>query len=293
MSKVFAYGEVLFDLINQQEFIGGATLNFAAHLSQLGTEVYIISRVGNDPLGKKALDEIKKFGIQSKFVQIDPTHPTGTVRVLLDKGQPNYMIQDDVAYDHIQGLPISEIPINKESDLLYFGSLIQRSENSKNQLYELLNSTHFKYIFYDCNLREGYYNKEIIEKSLQYANIVKLNDHELEVISILFFDENLPMRTFCIKLHNTFKIKTIIITAGAEGCYVYHHGIMIFEKSEPVIVADTIGAGDAFCAGFVQQLLQNQTIQIAAKAGNMMGGFVASSQGATPLLPFELVDALK
>ena len=277
--KILSFGEILFDIIEDDPHLGGAPLNFAAHVSQCGMESYIYSKVGNDELGKAAIKEVKKLGVNPEFIQQDEQHPTGTVTVTLSKGQPEYVIHTPVAYDFMRyEQEVGEIHF----DLLYFGSLAQRNDLSRITLKTLAEHNSFRHIFYDVNLRKGCYNRGIIHESLNFTSILKLNDGEVMVLSELLFEKALSIKGFCNQVVKAYPVKLILITAGEKGSYVYQNGELEFVSGYKAEVSDTVGAGDAFSAGFVFKYLQSDNAISASKTANYLGAYVASRRGAIP-----------
>lgn len=292
MKKVLAFGEILWDIIEGKPHLGGAPLNFAAHARQCGMETSIVSALGQDDYGNKALAQIQKLGVETTYIQQNE-QPTGTVPVKIVGGQPQYEITPDVAYDFID---INQIDLDdlEEFDVFYFGTLIQRSEQSKSSLYALLNSQEFEEVFYDVNLRKNSFTKEHILESLQYATILKVNDEEVDVLGPLLFDESLSFQEFCETVKEHFSnVHTIIITAGGDGCYLFAHGHLSLVSADPIVVADTVGAGDSFSAGFVTIFLKTGNALKAAEVANKIGGYVASQHGAIPAYSQEILQLIQ
>lgn len=280
--KALSFGEILFDIIEGEAHLGGAPLNFAAHLARCGVDSYILSRLGKDELGKQALSEIAALGVQTRLIQKDLQHPTGRVEVLLEKGQPDYFIQENVAWDFIESTDAEKLMESLEFDVFYFGTLAQRHPKSRQALRNLLHHTHIKEVFYDINLRKGFYSKEILENSIAHCTILKLNNEEVGLLSDLLLKRSFKPEDFTLAVANEYGLGTIVITAGAAGCYVYDAGDFMFVKGYPAQVKDTVGAGDAFSAAFVYRYQQTKDARQAADVANRLGAFVASSRGPIP-----------
>jgi fructokinase len=278
--KVLSFGEILFDIIEGEPYLGGAPLNFAGHLAQFGVESYIISAVGKDALGSEALRQIEDLGVKTDFVQVKEEYSTGTVPVVFLNGQPDYTIVRDVAYDYIELNGQEKSPTG--FDVLYFGTLAQRNEESRNTLRQLLAKNNYKQVFYDINLRKDCFNKELIHESLQYCSMLKLNDEEVEVLSGMFFGESMAMQDFCARIALEYNLEVIVVTAGAKGCYILEGLELFFVNGYPAKVVDTVGAGDSFSAAFVYHYLTQGDALVAADIANRLGAFVASSRGPLP-----------
>ena len=289
--KILAFGEILFDVIEGKHFLGGAPLNFAAHIARFGAESYIFSRVGEDELGQYAQDKIEKLGVKADFIQKDADKETGIVKVVLENGQPDYTICENVAYDFIEkGNPDALKKIHFE--VLYFGTLAQRNEKSRDTLARLVAEVNFKHIFYDVNLRKGFFSEEILTNSLRNCTILKLNDEEVNVLGEMIFQQSLNQEAFAHLVSERFSIEVVVITAGEKGCLVYKSGKMNFVKGYPAQVVDTVGAGDSFSAAFLYHFASGKNPLVAADMANKLGAFVASSRGPIPEYSLEIMEAL-
>ena len=265
MKQIFSIGEILFDSFSGEKKLGGAPFNFIYHIINLTANGTFISCIGDDKPGEDILQLLKLHKISSRYVQIDKKHPTGEALAKLDKGKvPEWIIMTGVAYDFIKLTEgITEF-INKKAACIYYGTLAQRNNESRKSIQSL-----FKYdtkYFYDLNIRQNFYTKEIIEESLKAANVVKLNLSELNLIKNLFPNHfKAPS-----KLHDTakllikiFNIDLLCVTMGEEGAAIFrdndsnHYRVMV--NSEEII--DTIGAGDAYSAILCIGYLKNWNIK--------------------------------
>lgn len=272
--------------------MGGAPLNFAAHLAKCGWESYMFSSVGKDELGSQALLRIASLGIKSDFIQIHTSLPTGTVKVVIKDGQPDYVINENVAYDFIDYDDQRKFLNERDFDVLYFGTLAQRNVHSAATLKALVAENQFKHIFYDVNLRKNGYSKDVIDASLQICSILKLNDEEVQIVAEMFYRKGMEQEAFFKQISVDYQIEIIIVTAGAKGCYIYQSGTFTFIEGLSVKVIDTIGAGDAFSAAFVHQYLKHSDIRRAGEVANKLGAFVAGSRGAIPEYSVEIREVL-
>ena len=290
--KILSFGEILFDIIEDEPHLGGAPLNFAAHITQCGGASYILSRVGTDALGNQAIQKIEALGVNTVFIQKDALHATGTVDVILDTGQPDYFIHENVAYDYIDFDALRGEISNHAFDVLYFGTLAQRNKISEHALTKVIAENRFRHVFYDINLRKNSYNRLIIQNSLQHCTILKLNEEELHVVSQMFYQTLLTKEVLVDQLIRDFKIETVVVTAGDKGCHVYQPGTSTFIKAYPVQVIDAIGAGDAFSAAFVVEYLKHGNVEKSGEIASRLGSFVAGSRGAIPAYPPEIKKML-
>ncbi|MEQ8472002.1 MAG: carbohydrate kinase [Marinoscillum sp.] len=283
-TKVLAFGEVLWDFIEGEKYFGGAPVNFAAHMVQCGRDTAIITALGSDKLGDQALEEMLKLGLSGEFVQRN-SRLTGRVMVFLEDGQPSYRIRKDVAFDYIEPDKI-EFSRLSEYGAFYFGTLAQRNEVSRATLTAIMQKASFQTVFYDVNLRRDGYTREIIESSFNYCTIVKMNDDEVRLLSKLIYETSLSIDEFCQRLFTNYeRLELQIITEGGEGCMLFTRSGNYRVSAQMMPVKDSVGAGDAFCAAFLDTYLKSKDPKKAARIGNMVGGFVVSESGAIPIYP--------
>ncbi|AKB75007.1 Fructokinase [Methanosarcina lacustris Z-7289] len=293
--KVLTFGEALFDIIEGSAHLGGAPLNLAAHLAKLGAKPAVLTAVGRDKLGKILISRAKEMGVDTSYILIDDKRPTGTVTVKLeDEGIPLFAINEGVAWDAITPDERRfEALAAEEWDVFCFGTLAQRSEENRKTLKRLLSGIKAKHFFYDVNLRAGFYRKEWILSSLEHSTILKMNEEEAVTISSMLFGTTYACRTLCRLLMDRYqKISVICITKGPEGAAVYQDGVYEEIKTTPVEVADTVGAGDAFSAGFLYAYLSGYGVSKAASIACTLGTYVASKPGAVPEYSEELMKEL-
>lgn len=281
--NILAFGEILWDIIEGEHHLGGAPFNFAAHVVKCGGRASILSAVGTDELGTRALGRARELGVDVSMVA-SLGLPTGTVDVFLQDGQPDYTIHEGVAFDRIPA-PAQEAVKSGGFDVFYFGTLAQRDPVSRATLHGILEHNRFDYVFYDINLRKDFHSREVIEHSLQFANVFKINDHEAEMVSELFYGSVLPMDDFCRRLAVDFGLLIIIITAAERGCFLWFEGSLHHVPGRKITLVDAVGAGDSFSAAFVTVLLRKGVILEAGTVANQVGGFVASQRGAIPDYP--------
>ena len=280
--KITSIGEILFDLFPTHKKLGGAPLNFIFHINKLIGEGNIISRVGKDVLGSKAIDEIKFAGMNTDYIQIDSIHPTGVANVILDeKGNPEFQIDSDRAYDFIELNDDIKYLISNETNCLYFGTLSQRSETSRTSIQALFNNPDIKY-FCDLNLRDDFYDEEIISASLNTADFLKVNYKEMNLLNDLITQINYNTEKVAYELMEQFNISMIAVTRGKDGSTIFENGKRYDYTSIDVKVKDTTGAGDAFAAMLCLGYLQGLEINRINKLANDFAGEICMIDGALP-----------
>jgi len=284
MLDVVPFGEVLWDVIEGEAHIGGAPCNLAAHAVCCGLRAAVLSRVGDDSLGRGALAEMARLGVDARWVGMDSEHPTGTVTVSLADGQPSYAIHEQVAWDFVdvEDGALGTLAVEKPRAFC-FGTLAQRGEVSRQTLAKLLSLFGDAVVFYDVNLRQHYWSAERVAAGLALATLVKVNEDEASVLGGLLFDGACTPEAFGRALLSRYPSRAVVVTCGAKGCWVCERGAApVACACEPVKVVDTVGAGDAFSAAFLAAWLRGATAADAAAAGNARGAWVASQPGAVP-----------
>ena len=276
---VVGIGELLWDVFPTGKRAGGAPINFVYHATQLGAEGYAISAVGKDSLGKEILQVLKENNIANYVESVD--YPTGTVQVKLADGIPSYTIIENVAWDHIP-LTKTASDLVKQADAVCYGTLALRNSDSRKTVETLLSQTPKEALrFFDINLRQHYYSKELIEELLKEANIFKINDEEIQVLSKMFNlagTEDTLVKYFM----DIYKLRYLILTAGEKYSTVYSQTEKSYIETPKVKVADTVGAGDSFSGAFVQGLLSGKTLKEAHRQAVEISAFVCTQTGAWP-----------
>lgn len=288
--SVIGIGEALFDVLPEGKKLGGAPANFAYHVSQFGIESCAVSAMGNDELGKELISELNEHQLNYQIETVD--YPTGTVQVTLDaNGIPAYEIKEGVAWDNIPFTPALEEKA-KNCTAVCFGSLAQRSEVSRNTIHRFLDTMpdeEGRYKVFDINLRQGFFNKDIITESIKRCNILKINDEELITISRLFGYPGIDLQNKCWLLLGKYNLKMLILTCGVNGSYVFTPGNVSFIETPKVEVADTVGAGDSFTGAFVASILKGKSVREAHELAVKVSAFVCTQNGAMPHLPEEFL----
>jgi len=291
--SLISFGEILWDVIDGDAHLGGAALNLAAHASRLGMNSHLISRVGDDEYGRRALIEAAALGVDVSDVLVDPTYSTGKVIVKITGGQPEYKIQGPAAWDFIETPKRTYWNDSDDNRHAFcFGTLAQRNTVSRNALKALIGQTLGAPTFYDVNLRQDYYSPEIIEWSFHHATVVKVNDSESAVISELLFGITLSCQDFAERLVDSYGVAVVLVTLGPQGCLVSSSSGTSRVPGHHVAVVDTVGAGDAFSAGFLSAWLRGKSPLEAAMIGNTLGAYIATMRGAVPDYSHELIMRL-
>jgi len=286
--KAVCFGEILFDVFLKHKKIGGAPLNVASRLKSFGTDVSMISAVGNDDNGKELIGYFKKLDIDTSSIQIKENYPTGVVNVRLnEKGNASYDITYPSAWDKIR-LSIDDTKLVKNADFFLYGSLASRDESTKKTLLQLLEVA--KYKIFDVNLRVPNYTEKTLVELMNLADFIKFNDDELFEIarylksSLKSLEQNIK---FIAKETNT---DTICVTLGCHGAVLYSKGKFYNNCGFKVDVVDTVGSGDSFLASLVSKLFSEVDPQEALNFACAVGAIVAQYEGANPEISKSEID---
>ena len=260
--------------------LGGAPANFIYYCNLLNSQSYLVSAVGNDELGCESLLELSQAGISTEYIQKLENKPTGTVDVKLDvNGKPKYVIKENVAWDCIE-FDHKILQLAGQVDAVCFGSISQRSEISRNTVIRFLENTKADCLrVFDINLRQNFYSKHIIDKSLSLANVLKINDEEL-VVAKDMFGLNGTQRSCLEQLAEKKSLDTIVLTCGANGSEIYHKGQFDKRPGLECNAINTVGAGDSFTAMAVVGLLSQKTIEEINLQSNKLAALVCENNGA-------------
>ena len=276
-------GEVLWDILPTGRVLGGAPANFAYMTNVLGDQGIVASCVGNDVLGREACQLLQKLGLNTSYLQRDDLHETGIATVRIDgTGQPNFTIKESVAWDFLEWTADWE-ELSARADVICFGSLAQRSSTSAGTIERFLQNVHPKTIrIFDVNLRQSFYNKDVLRKSFEYADIIKLNEHELIQVSSLFELGTGTAELLAQRLLQDFDLKLVCITRADRGSLLVSREQTVEHAGFQVTVADAVGAGDAFTACLAHHYVRGNPLQQISEAANRFASWVATQRGATP-----------
>ena len=300
---ILSYGEMLWDILflgyrverklPTETVLGGAPCNFAYRANSLGDSGIIASRLGKDDLGKKAFEQLSSLGLETTYIQWDDSHPTGTVPVTFDdSNNPNFTIIPDVAYDYIE-MTDHLRDIASVSDCLCFGTVSQRSERSRQTL-ELILEISKSLKLLDINLRKDCYSPDTVIRSLEKADILKLNENELyEIAKMLGIRYSNPAQ-ICEHVMNSYSLRYCVVTLGEKGVFgISDKDEHVYDAGYEVALADSVGAGDAFSAGFAHHILRGKTLAESCMFGNILGAIVCTKKGATATVTEEEIEEFK
>lgn len=283
---VVGIGEALWDMLPEGRKIGGAPANFAYHAGQFGMDSRVVSAIGKDRLGDEIITNFadKKLPMHIETVPYD----TGTVSVSLDGyGVPHYDIKKEVAWDYIPFTPVLK-ELASQTSAVCFGSLAQRNVVSRETIHQFLDimpDDAGQLKIFDINLRQHFYNEDILSLSFRKCNVLKINDDELDTINRLFGNPGMDVQSQCRHLLAEYKLKILILTCGVNGSYVFTLDNVSYKDTPNVAVADTVGAGDSFTGAFCAALLKGKDIPFAHQLAVEVSAYVCTQHGAMAEIP--------
>jgi fructokinase len=297
-TEFYTFGEILWDCLPSGRHAGGAPFNVAAHLVQLGASASLISAIGQDPLGDEILKVAEDKGVNTQFVtRARIGLPTGTVLVTVDaNGNATYELVQPVAWDEITVLP-EALKAVAQARAVIFGSLACRSPYNLDQLNRLL-AIEGPMTFFDVNLRPPFADPALVIDFAKRSDVVKLNDDEVgRLASSLKTGEATlgrpqsldALAEACATLAKATNVSRICVTRGAEGAALWESGNLVCVSAPKVTIKDTVGAGDSFMAALMVGLARGTDTQKALENACRVGAFVASYDGATPVLSSEII----
>lgn len=288
--NILVFGDILWDLFPENlggRKIGGAAFNFAAHISRLGANTSFITAVGNDNLGRQALDKINYYGISTEYVTVHDDYSTGACHVRVDKnGIPSYKLLDGVAFDHIFTKGAEKLVAENYFDVLYIGTFPQRNDVSAHAADILLQNPaeNYKEVFCDINFRGNFYNLPMVEKCLNKCSILKVSREEkdtFEELGICSCADEEKMAAFLAEKYN---IKLVVVTLNKDGAFVYDKKTdsCIYSHKPCSKVVSTVGAGDSFSASFVYNYIKKQPLEVCLREAVNLSSLVVSYAEAIP-----------
>jgi fructokinase len=306
---VVGLGEALFDCFggcdrdtSQRSMrLGGAPLNFTVHAEQLlkpvGAQAVLASRVGYDKLGDDICRALESRGVDTTWIQRDPETSTGLVHVTSSAeaqgSAPSYEIACDVAWDRLE-FDNGWRDLAQRCSAVCFGTLAQRSSTSHAAIHSFLATAQNALRICDMNYRQDFFDKPIIRRSLELANVVKLSEGELEITAaVMGIPQTGRSEDTAQRMRDAFDLSHVAVTRGQRGTLLVSRDNVlegVVDRPPPAADADGVGAGDACCAGLAVGLLLGWSAEHTLQLANRTGAIVAAHPGGTPQLPVELLQ---
>jgi fructokinase len=289
--KILSFGEILWDKLPTGPKPGGAPMNAALHLAQLGYKPKLASSVGNDEDGMKLIKFVKEAGIDTSLVQTNSELPTSEVLVTLDsENNATYEIVEPVAWDQIILTPELKKTAS-EADIIIYGSLAARNKTTRDTIISLLKNNKAIRLM-DVNFRPPYDTREVVEQLIKYADIVKMNEEELLKFKNWHNIKITDSKKLISWFSTHYNINQLCVTRGKKGAVIYNQGLVVEHSGFSVKTIDSVGSGDAFLAGFIKCLIEKKNLQETVSYACALGAFVATRQGATPEYQFEDISEI-
>ncbi|MDB5325834.1 MAG: iolC [Phycisphaerales bacterium] len=285
---IVGLGELVWDHLPGASLPGGAPANFAFHVSQLNAEAHVVSAVGSDDAGDRLIAWLNRIGLSADYVQRNALE-TGLVEVTFDcSGQPQYVIRKKVAWDHLEWTAALGA-LARRADCVCVGSLSQRSATSRGTIQRFLADARSDCLkVFDVNIRQPHCTAEVIHETLQYADVLKLNDEEWPLLAGML-NLNTDPTLGLLELLAKGRLRVIAMTCGSKGSLIVDTNGIHRMAADPISVLDTIGAGDAFTAALAIGVLRHDPVQHIQLGAAAVASFVCTQSGATPLLPRRLI----
>lgn len=281
---VIAIGEILWDVFDDSTRLGGAPLNFAVNVSRMGYRVSLISALGDDTPGISARQTVESFGLDSALVSTVVSYPTGTAQIELDPdGHTTFRIQRPAAYDAVDLSDDDLVCLaNRTPQWLYFGTLFSSTDRGMKTLRRLIDTLPDATRFYDLNLRPETYSPDLVRELLDLANVVKLNESEMEAAGEFTGLPTTSTEAFCRAGAAVYGWKAVCVTMGQRGCAVLSDRSYAESPGYDVEVVDTVGAGDGCAAAFLYGITERWQPGDIGVLANRIGAMIVSSPGAIP-----------
>jgi fructokinase len=277
------FGEVLFDVFEEENYIlGGAPFNVAWHLHGFGLNPYLISCIGNDEHGDKIIQKMNNWGMYLQNVQRDSQHPTGLVTVIFKNNEPNYKILEDQAYDYIEFEPLKAHLLIKPYPILYHGTLALRNQISHQTLNKIKKNTTCK-IFMDVNLREPWWDQNVLIQNMKDATWLKCNEIEFQTITEISDLDSKEFKEQAYQICKKYSLEFLIITKGEKGAYLIDkkRNFSHVSPKASLNIKNTVGAGDGFSAVSILAILSNWSYQILLERATEFASGICQNQGGT------------
>lgn len=292
-TTTIVFGEALVDDFGAEQIVGGAPFNVARHLAAFMAPQLMVTRIGEDRNGAVVRGEFERFAMSPGGLQVDAMEETGRVVVERAAGGHRFSILPNQAYDYIEAAAAVAAVGAVDAGVVYFGTLAQRTERSRAALYAVLEATR-AVRFLDLNLRGNQVDERCVFHSLQAANIVKVNEEELQALFQWYFqikptDPALTadeVRSSCRALLQMFSLDALIVTLGHRGSVYFGRDddepVVHRDNPVPPFVIDTVGAGDAFSAIFLLGRVRGWPLATSLARANEFAGAICAIPGAIP-----------
>ena len=279
---IVGLGEVLWDVFPDAERPGGAPANVAYHAQAVGNRGVVASRVGDDERGTALCDRLRAHALSTDGIQVDPEHPTGTVQVQIDEGEPAYTIAENVAWDHL-AMDATFEHLAAEADAVCFSTLAQRAAPSRSTIHAFLDALPPSALrILDVNLRPPFYDADVLRASIARADVVKCNEHEWSLLHDLLGTDDVAELLFTEQ-----DVRLLCLTHGASGSELRTPEARVSRKAPTVDAStgDAVGVGDAFVSVVTHHLLHGTPLDRMLEAATTYAAYVVTRQGGMPTIP--------
>lgn len=278
---VVIWGELLWDRFPADlggDQLGGAPANVAWHLAQAGGWARLVTRIGDDAAGHRALARLDGL-VDTSLVQVDPERKTGEVTVELSGGEPRYTLHPGRAWERI-ACTDAVLEALGDAGVFVYGTLAQRTAEGLAAWRQAIAAAHRRALkVYDANLRPNDRAAHAAAGALEHADVVKLNDREVVQLRALLGWED-PVAEL-----RAGRPRVVVVTHGAAGSTIFPSDTAPIEipgaPAEPG--GDNVGCGDAYLALLVFGMTSGWDLAASGRVASRWAAAVAGVRGATPL----------
>ena len=277
---VVIWGELLWDRFPAAlggDQLGGAPANVAWHLAQAGGWAQLVTRVGDDADGRRAVAQLDEL-VDTSLIQVDPERATGEVTIELDGGEPRYTLHAGRAWERIECTDAVRAAIG-DAGVFVYGTLAQRTAEGLAHWQQAIAAARVRALkVYDANLRPNDRASHAVAEALAHADVIKLNDREVgQLRPLLGWDD--PVAELRAR-----RPRIVVVTHGAAGSTIYPlEGAPIEIPGAPAAPGgDNVGCGDAYLALLVFGMTAGWDLAASGRIASRWAAAVAGVRGATP-----------
>ncbi len=260
---------------NIERKTGGSSANVGVGLGRLGNDVFFLSHLGDDWVGKELLDNFKRNGVNTDFIKIIKNRSSPQTLIFVDP-HGKRLIYSLGGEGLIQKEDLRELKNLTSVSAVYIGEaykdvsreIIEMVKDSKSKIFFCPGG-----IFVDKGLEE-------LDTILNKTNYVIFSEMELfKLIGSSNSEEVLD-------IFSRYSNLTVVVTRGKRGSDLIFDKKIIHVNSFPSEPVDTTGAGDAFVVGFIHGILKGNDMKVAAMLGSIIASMVIEYVGAQEGLPY-------
>ncbi|KKB10264.1 5-dehydro-2-deoxygluconokinase [Devosia chinhatensis] len=298
-------GTRLEDVGSFAKSVGGCPTNIAVGTSRLGLKSALVTRVGNEQMGRFVREQLNREGVETKGIVTDPERLTALVLLSVenDKSFPLIFYRDNCADSALDEDDIDEDFIRSAKAVLVTGTHFAKPHTDKAQRKAMrIARAHGGKIVFDIDYRPNLWGLAGHDAGdSRYIASDAVSAHLKTVLPecdlIVGTEEEVLIASGAADLHSALRTirslspAVIVLKRGPMGCIVYDSDIPddleagIVGKGFPIEVYNVLGAGDAFMSGFLRGWLRGEPHATSATWANACGAFAVSRLLCAPEIP--------